>query len=129
MLTAKQKECIRNFNHRYNIKIGATRSGKTFLDIIYTIPKRIRERSGKEGLYVILGVSKGTIERNVLQPLRQIYGRTLVGTILPRIFNVIGADKMDDDSAYYAELKEILNDPNFIRNANLKVELADQVKK
>lgn len=55
--------------------------------------------------------------------------RTLVGTILPRIFNVIGADKMDDDSAYYAELKEILNDPNFIRNANLNVELADQVKK
>lgn len=30
---------------------------------------------------MILGVSKGTIERNVLQPLRQLYGKDLVTTI------------------------------------------------
>jgi len=81
ILTNKQKEYIRNANHRYNIKIGATRSGKTYLDILYTIPSRIRERAGKEGLYVILGVSKGTIERNILEPLRERYGSDLVGTI------------------------------------------------
>ena len=81
MLTDKQKEYIRNAEHRYNIKIGATRSGKTYLDIIYTIPQRIRERSGKAGLYVIMGVSKGTIERNVLEPLRERFGTNLVGTI------------------------------------------------
>lgn len=77
----KQDEFIKNANHRYNIKVGARRCGKTYLDNLWTIPKRIIERSGKDGLYVILGVSKGTIERNVLQPLRQIYGKTLVGNI------------------------------------------------
>ena len=80
-LSIKQKEYIQNANHRYNIKVGATRSGKTYLDIIYTIPERIRERSGLEGLYAILGVSKGTIERNVLEPLRERFGDEMVGTI------------------------------------------------
>ena len=80
-LTNKQKEFIREANHRYNIKTGATRSGKTYLDILYTIPARIRERAGKAGLNVILGVSKGTIERNVLEPLREIYTKDLIGEI------------------------------------------------
>lgn len=81
IISDKQKEFIRNANHRYNIKIGARRCGKTYLDNLYTIPKRIIERRGKDGLNLILGVSKGTIERNVLQPLRQLYGRDLVTTI------------------------------------------------
>ena len=81
MLTNKQKEFIKNGNHRYNIKVGATRSGKTFLDIIFTIASRIRERKGLDGLNVILGVSKGTIERNVLEPMRERFGEKLVGTI------------------------------------------------
>lgn len=80
-LSRKQKDFINNGNHRYNLKIGATRSGKTYLDLIYTIPMRIRERSGKEGLYVILGVSKGTIERNILEPLRKRFGNDMVGII------------------------------------------------
>ena len=81
VLSDKQKEYIRNANHRYNIKVGARRCGKTYLDILYMIPKRIIERKGKDGLYCIFGVSRGTIERNVLQPLREIFGKTLVGTI------------------------------------------------
>lgn len=81
ILSDKQKEFMRNCNHRFNIKVGARRCGKTYLDNLWTIPKRILERKGKDGLYCIFGVSKGTIERNVLQPLRQIYGRDLVGTI------------------------------------------------
>lgn len=55
--------------------------GKTYLDILYMIPKRILERKGKDGLNVIFGVSKGTIERNVLQPLREIYGKEMVTNI------------------------------------------------
>lgn len=81
IISNKQKEFIREAHHRYNIKVGARRCGKTYLDNLYTIPKRIIERKGKDGLNVILGVSKGTIERNVLQPLRQIYGNNLVTTI------------------------------------------------
>lgn len=81
IISDKQKEFIRNAHHRYNIKVGARRCGKTYLDNLYTIPKRIIERSGKDGLNLILGVSKGTIERNVLQPLRQLYGKDFVSTI------------------------------------------------
>ena len=79
--TEKQKEFIRNATHRYNLKIGARRCGKTYLDILFTIPNRLLERKDLDGLNVIFGVSKGTIERNVLQPLREIYGKELVGLI------------------------------------------------
>lgn len=81
VLTDKQKEFIRNANHRYNIKIGARRCGKTYLDILYMIPNRIIERKGKDGLVCIFGVSSATIERNVLKPLREIYGKDLIGNI------------------------------------------------
>ena len=33
LLSDKQKEFIREAHHRYNIKTGAVRSGKTYLDI------------------------------------------------------------------------------------------------
>lgn len=81
IITDKQKEFIKNATHRYNLKIGARRCGKTYLDILYTIPSRLIEGKGKEGLNIILGVSKGTIERNVLNPLRKMYGNELVGNI------------------------------------------------
>lgn len=81
IISDKQKEYVRNAHHRFNIKIGARRCGKTYLDILYMIPKRIIERKGKDGLNVIFGVSKGTIERNVLQPLREIYGNELITAI------------------------------------------------
>lgn len=76
----KQQEFFENANHRWNIKTGATRSGKTYMDY-YVIPKRIRARAGKEGLTAILGVSKGTIQRNIIEPLQRIWGTRLVGDI------------------------------------------------
>lgn len=92
-LTSKQNEYIRNATHRWNIKTGAVRSGKSFVDTAYTIPARIRERIGKPGLTVIFGVSRDTIERNVLQPMREIYGSGLVGTINNRnMARVCGED-------------------------------------
>lgn len=101
-LTQKQNEFIRNAYSRWNLKIGAVRSGKSFVDIAYIIPRRIRERAGKSGLTVIMGVSKGTIERNVLQPMREIYTSELVGTInnenIAKVFGepvyCLGAEKM-----------------------------------
>ena len=80
-LTSKQNEYIRNATHRWNIKTGAVRSGKSYVDTAYTIPARIREMIGNPGLTIIFGVSRDTIERNVLQPMREIYGSGLVGTI------------------------------------------------
>lgn len=81
LLSPKQIEFVRGANHRWNFKGGATRSGKTYLDFRWIIPMRIRERVGRDGLTVILGVTKSTIERNVLEPMRNVYGQTLVGTI------------------------------------------------
>ena len=81
LLSQKQREFVLKANHRWNFKGGATRSGKTYLDFRWIIPIRIRERIGKDGLTVILGVTKSTIERNVLEPMRNLYGDTLVGTI------------------------------------------------
>ena len=106
LLSEKQKEFIKNANKRYNIKTGATRSGKTYLDILYTIPYRIRERSGKKGLNVILGVTNSTIERNILQPLRELYGDKLIGSInsqnIAKLFGeevyCLGAEKVSQVS-------------------------------
>ena len=81
LLSPKQREFVIEAYHRWNFKGGATRSGKTYLDFRWIIPIRIRERVGKDGLAVILGVTKSTIERNVLEPMRNLYGDTLVGTI------------------------------------------------
>lgn len=81
LLSPKQIEFVRNGNRRWNFKGGATRSGKTYLDFKWIIPIRIRERIGRDGLSVILGVTKSTIERNVLEPMRKIYGSELVGEI------------------------------------------------
>lgn len=81
ILSEKQNEFILNCNHRYNFKVGAVRSGKSFCDIAYVIPARIRAGSGKSGLNLILGVSKESIERNVLKPMREIYTERLVGNI------------------------------------------------
>lgn len=81
LLSQKQLEFARYANHHWNFKGGATRSGKTYLDFKWIIPLRIRERAGKDGLAVILGVTKSTIERNVLEPMRNLYGDKLVGTI------------------------------------------------
>ena len=92
-LSSKQNEYILNATHRWNIKSGAVRSGKSYVDTAYTIPARIRERIGKPGLTVIFGVSRDTIERNVLQPMREIYGSGLVGTINNRnMARVCGED-------------------------------------
>ena len=81
LLSQKQIEFCKKGNKRWNFKGGATRSGKTYLDFRWVIPIRIRERIGKDGLAVIFGVTKSTIERNVLEPMRNLYGDALVGTI------------------------------------------------
>lgn len=46
-LSHKQAEYIKNSNHRWNLKIGATQCGKTYIDTQYLIPNRIIERLGK----------------------------------------------------------------------------------
>ena len=76
----KQKEYLYNATHRWNVKSGATRSGKTYLDY-FVIPKRIRAVSGKDGLTVILGNTKGTLQRNIIEPLQKIWGMNYISDI------------------------------------------------
>ena len=45
-LTKKQREYLDNCNHRWNVKTGATGSGKSFVDFTVTIPKRIKAAKG-----------------------------------------------------------------------------------
>lgn len=79
-LSSKQREFLAHCGHRWNIKTGATRSGKTFMDLTHVIPNRIDACRG-EGLIVLLGNTKGTLERNILDPMRQLWGPRLVGQI------------------------------------------------
>mgnify|MGYP005772205459 FL=1 len=80
MFSVKQREFLDNANRRWNIKYGATRSGKTHLDY-YVIPKRIRSVANKQGLIAILGNTKGTLQRNIIEPLQSIWGSELVSDI------------------------------------------------
>ncbi len=72
-----QKTYFREANHRWNVKAGATRSGKTYCDY-YMIPKRIRACS-EDGLIVLLGNTVATLCRNILDPMRNIWGSYFVG--------------------------------------------------
>ena len=84
ILNPKQNEYIRNAHSRWCLKVGAVRSGKSYADIAYVIPSRLRAVKDEAGLNVIIGVSKETVERNVLQPMREIYTGDVVGTINSR---------------------------------------------
>lgn len=80
-LNPKQNEYILNANKRWNFKIGAVRSGKSYCDVAYVILARLRAVKDEPGLNCILGVSRETIESNVLQPMREIYTSAVVGQI------------------------------------------------
>ncbi len=79
-LSSKQKEYWSAPFHRWGIKHGATRTGKTYLDY-FLIPRRIRELWGKSGMVVLLGNTKGTLSRNVIEPMQELYGAAQVGPI------------------------------------------------
>lgn len=79
-LSPLQKQFWNEKPHRWNIKTGATRSGKTWLDY-FIIPKRIRAIEGKDGDVLLLGATRSTLDRNVLEPMRRMYGEEYVGNI------------------------------------------------
>lgn len=105
MLTVKQKEYLQNCTHRYNVKCGATGSGKSYVDIAVTIPQRILAAKG-EGLLVMIGNTRSTLERNILEPMRALYSHEVVGKIgidnTSHIFGrkvyCLGADKSNSVS-------------------------------
>lgn len=122
-LSRKQNEYIVNATHRWNIKSGAVRSGKSYVDTAFMIPFRIRKVEGKPGLNVILGVSKESIERNVLHPMRELYTGELIGTINNRnIVKICGED-------VYCLGAEKVSQVAKIQGASIKYCYGDEVAK
>lgn len=80
MQSEKQREYRSLATRRWNVKVGATRSGKTYGDY-YMIPRRLIDGHGREGLNAILGNTKGTIQRNVIEPMQAIWSTGLVSDI------------------------------------------------
>ena len=120
MFSVKQREFLDNANRRWNIKYGATRSGKTHLDY-YVIPKRIRKVSNEQGLNVIIGNTKGTLQRNIIEPLQIIWGTELVSDI-----------KSDNTALLFGEKCYCLGADNIkhvnkIRGASFKYCYGDEV--
>lgn len=122
-LSKKQNEYIVNATHRWNIKSGAVRSGKSYVDTAYVVPFRIRKRAGKPGLNIVLGVSKESIERNVLQPMREIYTEKLIGQINNRnIARICGEDT-------YCLGAEKISQVAKIQGASIKYCYGDEIAK
>ena len=80
MFSPMQRDFWRNCNHRWNVKTGATRSGKTYQDY-FLVPKRLLAVADKEGLNVILGNTRETIRRNILLPMQNLYGAEYVSNL------------------------------------------------
>ena len=120
--TQKQKEYLNKANHRWNFKVGAVRSGKTFQDKEDMIPRRIRERAGKDGLVVIIGVTEATVERNVLRPMRDKFGSNLVGIISKNKVWLFGEE-------CYVLGAEKVNQVAKIQGASFKYVYGDEVAK
>lgn len=119
MFSSKQREFLDNANRRWNMKYGATRSGKTYLDY-YVIPKRIRRVKGNPGLVIVLGNTKGTLQRNVIEPLQNIWGTRLVSDI-----------KSDNTAFLFGEKAYCLgadkiNQVNRIRGSSIKYCYGDE---
>lgn len=81
-LTEKQKFVL-NYTARhpkkYNVSVGAVRSGKTFLDY-FRIPYRLQNLSENDNI-VFIGTTLSTIERNIIEPLRNLWGSKYVSAV------------------------------------------------
>jgi PBSX family phage terminase large subunit len=70
-LSVKQITAIASCDARINLLMGAVRSGKTFSSIIILMDLI---QNGPPGDCMIVGVSRGTIQRNVLEDMFKLWG-------------------------------------------------------
>ena len=78
-LTEKQREFIARANHRWNVKVGAVRSGKTYGDY-FLIPHRIRDpaRTSSGGIVLLVGATSDGGAQHT-RPHAQNLGRGVAG--------------------------------------------------
>lgn len=79
VLAPAQVEALRGARKRWNILYGATRSGKTYVSF-FLAALHLREHYNDGCLFV--GKTVNTIDRNVFDPMRSIFGREHVGEIV-----------------------------------------------
>lgn len=120
-LTEKQAEYVREAHHRWNFAVGAVRSGKSHLAVRYTIPRCLRAGHNRRGLNLILGATKENVERNVLEPMRDMWGQALVGDINSRNWATVFGEKV------YCIGGENVKQVNRIRGSEIKFCYVDEV--
>ena len=120
-LTSKQAEYVREAHHRWNFAVGAVRSGKSHLAVRYTIPRCLRAGHNRRGLNLILGATKENVERNVLEPMRDMWGQALVGDINSRNWATVFGEKV------YCIGGENVKQVNRIRGSEIKFCYVDEV--
>ena len=69
----KQNKSFAEATHRFNIWVGAVRSGKSYASLLRFIQFCI---NGPKGDFAIIGKSVGAIKRNVLSPLKDLLGES-----------------------------------------------------
>lgn len=74
----KQADVLLNADARWNLLVGATRSGKTFITYDLLLKRMIRQ---PPGACMLIGKTIRTLERNVLVPMRERFGDAHVGRI------------------------------------------------
>ena len=79
-LSPMQRAYRRNATRVWNVKTGATRSGKTYGDY-FLLPARLLAGQGKPGLNLLLGSTRGTLQRNLIEPLQSLYGPRMISAI------------------------------------------------
>jgi PBSX family phage terminase large subunit len=118
----KQVKVLKHANKRWNMLYGATRSGKTRITY-YLVPLRIKEHW--DGNVLLVGKTVNTLERNVFDPMREIFGNEHVSKLIDKkeiiIFGkkcyVVGANderseqKIRGMSVSYAYCDEITTYP------------------
>lgn len=93
----KQKEVLREAHARWNMLSGAVRSGKTY-GSFFLLPIRVQEQG--PGNFLLVGKTERTLKRNVIDPLRDLYGPQMVSgvygdgicTLFGRKAYVVGAN-------------------------------------
>lgn len=78
ILSPKQREVWRSPVKRWNVLVGAVRSGKTYIGYLL---KAKRMRQLPPGNCLLVGKTERTYCRNVLDPMRELYGDELIGQI------------------------------------------------
>jgi PBSX family phage terminase large subunit len=88
IFSPKQKKVLALANSRWNILYGATRSGKTHVSYFLAL-MHLKEHWNHSALFV--GKTLNTLDRNVFDPMRRIFGDEYIGDIVKnREINIFG---------------------------------------